>query len=247
MLGAITRLFKAAQGGVNETMEKIGDANAITIIEQQMRDAEAALGKAKFELAGLMGKAQTAAARVAELQVKGARDNELVQRLLGKGTPEDEKLALEVANRLTTVQQELTKAQGDVDMLENTSAKLRATVTKLTAKISEMRREIDTARVTEQVQNAQSAIVSSGLGAASTLSSAGDSLKRLRERQIQKQAHFDAQERIDEIDGGGDLDARLASAGVLEGPPTGQALIEQMKAKMLAAPEAQKAIEAPKA
>lgn len=247
MLGALTRLFKAAQGGVNETMEKIGDANAITIIEQQMRDAEGALGKAKFELAGLMGKAQTAAKRVAELQAKAARDTELVQRLLLKGTPDDEKLALEVANRLTTVQQELAKEEGNVAMLEKSSGSLRATVSKLTTKIADMKREIDTARVTEQVQKAQSAIVSSGMGAASTLSSASDSLKRLRERQIQKQEHFDAQERIDEIEGGGDLDARLASAGLLDGPPSGQALIEQMKARMLAAPEAQKALEAPKA
>ena len=37
---------------------------------------------------------------------------------------------------------------------------------------------------------------------------------------------------------------RLASAGLLDGPPTGQALLEQIKAKMLAPPEAQKALEA---
>lgn len=244
MLGIFARLFKAAQGGANDALERIGDANAITIIEQQMRDAEAALGKAKFELAGLMGKSQTSAKRVAELQDKANRDHELVQRLLAKG---DEALALEVANRLTTVQQELAREQSNAAMLEQSAATLRGTVEKLTRKIADMKREIDTARVTEQVQKAQSAIVSSGMGAASTLSSAGDSLKRLRERQVQRQEHFNAQEKLDEIAGGGDLDARLASAGMLDGPPTGQALLEEIKAKMLAPPEAQKSLEAPKA
>ena len=244
MLGIFARLFKAAQGGANDVLERIGDANAITIIEQQMRDAEAALGKAKFELAGLMGKSQTSAKRVAELQDKANRDHELVQRLLAKG---DEALALEVANRLTTVQQELAREQSNAAMLEQSAATLRGTVEKLTRKIADMKREIDTARVTEQVQKAQSAIVSSGMGAASTLSSAGDSLKRLRERQVQRQEHFNAQEKLDEIAGGGDLDARLASAGMLDGPPTGQALLEEIKAKMLAPPEAQKSLEAPKA
>ena len=92
----------------------------------------------------------------------------------------------------------------------------------------------------ESVQKAQAAIVSHGAGAVSTLSNAAASLQRLKEKQAGRAAQFEAANKLDEIQSGSDLDRRLASAGLLEGPGSGASILARVKARAnpaLAAPE----------
>ena len=52
-------LFTAVKGGANEAAEKAADANAVRILDQQVRDADAALIRAQTDLAGLFGEHRT--------------------------------------------------------------------------------------------------------------------------------------------------------------------------------------------
>ena len=97
-----------------------------------------------------------------------------------------------------------------------------------------MKREIETVRVTESVQKAQEQIVNHGAGAASTLNNAAASLQRIKERQAARSAQFEAADKLAEIQSGGDLDRRLADAGLLDGPGSGASVLARLKAQRAA-------------
>ena len=230
-------LFTAVKGGANEAAEKAADANAVRILDQQVRDADAALIRAQTDLAGLMGKAKLSRDKVADLEQKYARDMAVVERAVEQG---QDALAQELADRIAILEGELERERRSFGELSSKEVQLRESVTQIRQKIQAMRREIDTVKVTESVQKAQAAIVSHGAGAVSTLSNAAASLQRLKEKQAGRAAQFEAANKLEEIQSGGDLDRRLASAGLLEGPGSGASILARVKARAnpaLAAPE----------
>lgn len=246
MLNALGRILNSLRGSATATAENIADSVAIPALEQNIRDADTKIDVAKRDLAGLMGKIAVGQRRLGELDQKIARDEAVVQRALDEGK---EDLALEVANRLTTIQQEAETERRSIAAMQSNSEQLQGVVGSLTDQVKSLRREIDQIRVTESVQKAQSVILASGAGATGSINNAADALRRIKEKQAERGATFEAQQKLAEISTGGDLDRRLASEGLLEGPSSGKALIAKMKAERaaLAAPVEQKALPAPEA
>jgi phage shock protein A len=240
------RLFTAVRGGVNETAETIADSQAMRILDQQLRDAETALLKAQTDLAGLMGKAKLARDKVGDLQQKHGRDMAVLERAVEQG---HDQLAQELADRVALLEGEVEREGGVLEALSKKEAELREAVVRIRQKIQAMKREIDTVKVTESVQKAQEAIVSHGAGAVSTLNNAAASLQRLKEKQAARAAQFDAANQLEEIQTGGDLDRRLADAGLLQGPGSGASVLARLKARSnnpaLGAPTATAALPMP--
>ena len=226
------RLFTAVRGGVNEAAEGIADTQAVRILDQQVRDAESALVKAQTDLAGLMGRAKLARDKVADLEQKHARDMAVLERAVEQG---QDQLAQELADRIAILEGELERERRSQDELSRKEVELRDTVGKIRQRIQAMKREIDTVKVTESVQKAQEAIVAHGAGATSTLSNAAASLQRLKEKQAARAAQFEAAGKLEEIQSGGDLDRRLADAGLLQGPGSGTSVLARVKARSAAA------------
>jgi phage shock protein A len=222
------RLFTAIRGGANEAAEAVADANAVRILDQQIRDAEGALMRAQTDLAGLMGKAKLSRDKVQDLEHKHARDMAVLERAVEQG---QEQLSQELADRISILEGELERERRSSSELSARETDLRDTVGKIRQKIQAMKREVDTVKVTESVQKAQAAIVSHGAGAVSTLGNAAASLQRLKERQAARSAEFDAAHKLDEIQSGGDLDRRLADAGLLDGPGSGASVLARVKAR----------------
>jgi phage shock protein A len=95
------RLFTAVRGGVNEAAESVADAQAVRILDQQVRDAESALVKAQTDLAGLMGRAKLARDKVVDLEQKHARDMAVLERAVEQG---QDQLAQELADRIAILE-----------------------------------------------------------------------------------------------------------------------------------------------
>lgn len=226
MLSQLGRLFTAIRGGATEAAEAAADSQALRILDQQLRDAKRDLEKAQYDLAGLMGKAKLSRDKLGGMDDKRARDYEVARRALGEGR---EDLARELADRIAAQDGDIARERALVDAMTQQETRLREAVTNIRQRITAMEREIDTVKVTASVQKAQSAIVASGSGAASTLNSAAASLQRIKERQAQTDAHFAAADQLANMTSGGDLDRRLAEAGLLEGPGSGASLLESMR------------------
>jgi len=222
------RLFTAIRGATNEAAETIADAQAVRILDQQVRDAEAALLKAQTDLAGLMGRTKLCRDKLVDLQQKHVRDMAVLERAVEQG---QDQLAQELADRVALLEGEIDREQRSYNELANKESELRDTVSKIRQKIQAMKREIDTVKVTESVQKAQEAITSHGAGAVSTLTNAAASLQRLKEKQAARAAQFEAAGKLEEIQNGGDLDRRLAAAGLLDGPASGASVLARIKAR----------------
>jgi phage shock protein A len=225
------KLFTAIRGGANEAAEAVVDQQALRILDQQVRDAETSLVKAQTDLAGLMGRVKLTRDKVSDLQQKHTRDMAVIERALEQG---QEQLATELAERIAVLEGELSREQTSLQQLSSKENELKSTVIKIRQNIQVMKREIETVRVTESVQKAQEQIVSHGAGAASTLNNAAASLQRVKERQAARSAQFEAADKLAEIQSGGDLDRRLADAGLLDGPGSGASVLARLKAQRAA-------------
>ena len=225
-MSLFTQLFTALKGGVTETAQAAADQQALRILDQQLRDAKGNLKTAEFDLAGLMGRLNIAKDKLKGLEEKAVRDFATAQRAVDAGRVD---LATELAEKIATVENEATRERGLVEALDKQATQLRGTVVQIRQRITDMEREVETVRVTESVQKAQTAIVASGSGAASTLNSAAESLARLKERQAQRSAHFQAAEELAQIGSGGDLERRLADAGLATSGGSGASVLARLK------------------
>ena len=82
--------------------------------------------------------------------------------------------------------------------------------------VKALRTQVDTVKATASVQKAQMAIASRTAGANSGMSNALESLERIKQRQAETTARLEASEELDATSCDGDLNRKLAAAGLLE-------------------------------
>lgn len=208
------KLFSLGKGAVTEVAESIADSQALRILDQEIRDAETALSKARDELAALMAKRALQDRKITELKEQIAGYEAKGGKALSLG---QEDLAREVAERIGALEQELTAATTSADSYRSAETKMRTTITQTEGRITALKREIDTVRATEAVQKAQAAVAAKHSGVNTALGDATASLERLKARQAEQEARFSAAEELDQQKTGADLDQRLAALGIGEG------------------------------
>ena len=91
------KMMTALRGGVNEAGEAIVDAQALRILDQEVRDASQALQDSKNSLAEIMARQKVAEEKVAGLKKQIEEHEGYAIKALEKG---DEGLAREVAEKI---------------------------------------------------------------------------------------------------------------------------------------------------
>lgn len=205
------KLVTAVRGGANEAAEAVADNQALRILDQEIRDAEAALKKARGDLAGLMANGKRMEKRVGELTDKSNRDMEHARAAIAAGRTD---LAEQLASRIGTMRTELEREAGDLARVRAQEQSMLQTVRQTEARIQTMKREVESVKATESLQRAQSAIASTQSGVNSKLGSAMDSLNRIKARQEQTAARLEVGEELAAIESGTDLDRQLREAGI---------------------------------
>lgn len=206
----LNKLFTAARGAVNEAGEAAVDANAIRILEQELRDADKANGKAKDELAAIMGKKKLAERKVEGLEADLEKRLGQVRAALDKG---DEGMAREVAEVAADLKRQVDQELAVVEQYDATCEDLRSAIRQNDRKMETLSREVDTVKANEALVKAQSAVAAQHSGASSALGGAADSLRRIKEKQAAARARMEAAGELEQLDGA-DLDRRLADAGI---------------------------------
>lgn len=204
------KLFTAAKGAVTDAGEAAVDANAIRILDQELRDADTANGKAKDQLAAIMGKKKVAEQKLSGLQADYERRMEQVRKALEAG---EEDLARDIAQAVSDLERQGEKEAEVIATYNQTIDSLRGAIRDNDNKIESLRREAETVKANEALVKAQAAVAAQHSGSSTSLGSAADSLRRLKERQAAQQARMEAADELAALDGG-DLDERLAQAGI---------------------------------
>lgn len=211
MSSILNKIWTALRGGVREMGDAIVDSNGVRIFEQEIVDAKASIGQAKHNLTEVMARKMQAERKVSSF-VEEIRNHETyASKALDQN---DEALALEVAGKIATLENNKAEQDAIVARLTGQVEQLKAHIKKAEKLIADHERELSIVRTTESVQKATEQVVENVASNNSTLNSARESLERIKARQEMKQDQMEAGELLEKEMSGNDLDSKLESAGI---------------------------------
>jgi len=96
-----SKLFTLGRAGAHDATTAIVDANAMRILDQELRDADAAQGKARDDLAGLVARRRILENEVESLRAQSAKYEASARAAMAKNNMD---LAREVAQRVADLE-----------------------------------------------------------------------------------------------------------------------------------------------
>lgn len=222
-------IVTAIRGGVNEAGEAIVDSQALRILEQEIRDAENAIREAKGSLSKL--KASEISLRK-ELKVVDEDIADYTAAARSALEKDNRDLAVEIASKI----QDLTVSKTDLDertsMLDEQVNKIHKVITQRQKQIGKNKIELQKAKTYQDLQKTQKAIA----GAMPTNDSSAKRVQRALDRVKEKQSDFENKQEADQwlndLENGSDLDAKIKAAGIGEQGTSANSILDDIEASM---------------
>lgn len=223
--------FTFVRGGAAVAEERFADRNALLILDQQMRDAAAAFERAKKALAIAIAQDRQETERLA---ASHARITDLESRVAAALVAGDEILAREGAEAIAALEADREAAASAQALFATEILRLRRHVAQAQARIAELDRGRRLARASEAVRQMRQGRIEPDPAHEATLAEAEQTLKRLRERQVEAEA---AETALDELDGAAaaSVTEKLAAKGF--GPrlrTTAEDVLERLRSRTAA-------------
>lgn len=204
------RLITVVKGHASDMGEAIADANALTELDQLLRECDKSLEDAKISLTNMAAKRNLQDKKISDLKADiekytdGARKAKAVENM---------DLARQAAEKVVGLQTDLRAAEELRTQFADAEANIRSNIKLLQVKKERMRAEVDTVKATEQMQKSQAMLASSHANVNSSFSDASKSLERLKARQAEKAARMQAANQLDDELTGTSLDKELEALG----------------------------------
>lgn len=205
------KMITALRGGVNEAGEAVIDAQALRILDQEIRDASNELNKSKDGLASLIAQQKLAEEKASSLKADIKKNENFILIALDK---KDESLAKEIAARVASFEKALESESELAKSFKSQADTFRATIKTAENQIKLLKQQTETVRATEAVQRAQKVVAERHSGSNSRLRTALDSLDRIQENQKLAAAKMSAAAEIAKDSDSASLDQRLRDAGI---------------------------------
>jgi Phage shock protein A (IM30), suppresses sigma54-dependent transcription len=225
-MAIIQKLITLVRGTATEAGQAVIDANALKILDQEIRDADTALNASRSDLTKLMAERHLANDKLTAKKGKLQEYNDYIQQLINKN---DTALATEVAGKVAELENDIAADTSTIAGMDANVSKLNTSIHQAQSTIEQLKRQIDTVKATASVQRAQEAIASQATGSNVKLRTAMDSLDRIKNQQALKSAQIDAANELQAQDGDGDLQQRLQAAGVLPGATAAADVLARFK------------------
>ncbi len=187
-------LLTLARGGAASAAEKAADANALVILDQQLRDATASLERARRSLALAIAQDRQEGQR---LDAVNAQIADLEQRVVAALEGGESDLARRGAEAIASLEADRDAALTARRLFAGEIERLRAHVSQAEGRIAAVDRGRRIARAAESVRDLRRGRIDPARPYEATLSEAETTLNRLRQRQMEAVA---AEEALDEID-----------------------------------------------
>jgi phage shock protein A len=230
----VRKLFTLFRAYEVDAGQAVIDANALKILEQELREAAAGVGEATRELTGLMAR-EMADERAREAADRRAREHEpYALKALERG---DEALARQCADIVAAAEAERDRYGRNVDAARRHIISLRASIATADARIGEIRREFLAARSRAALQRATGALSLSSKGVSSALAAAEETLARINELQADAADRAAAADLLADEKSGASLRQKLSEAGIAEpAPHTADAVLARLKSRLASGP-----------
>ncbi|RXG98759.1 PspA/IM30 family protein [Bradyrhizobium zhanjiangense] len=207
MFKTVVTLFRGSVAAAGEELE---DRTALLILDQQMRDAAAAVERSKRTLALAIAQDQQEGRK---LEATNARIADLETRAVAALDGGREDLAKDAAEAIAGLEADRDAAMTARALFATEIARLKRHVTSAQARITELDRGRRIARASEAVRSLRRGGIEAARPYESTLPEAEGTLRRLRERQMEAQAADDALVELDAATGPLATAERLAEQG----------------------------------
>lgn len=208
MLRILTTLIR---GAAAEAEQSVFDANAIRILEQQLRDAAAALEHSKRELACALAHRASETRAVDALDARIAELERSASDAIAAGRDD---LATDVATVIAANEDERAERVAAVDRFDTDIGRLRQLSEDGRKRLAELRRGLEMGRAQEALRRAGAngrRALATGTGA---LREAEATLAKIRESHMKADDYEAARQELDAEASGGSLEQRLAAAGI---------------------------------
>lgn len=207
MLKIVTTLLR---GAASEAEEALFDANAIRVLEQQLRDAAAALEHSRRELACAMAHQASEERAVAALDARIAELETAAREAIAAARDD---LAGEAATVIAATEDERNLRNASVEKFAADVRRLKQLSEDGRLRLADLRHGLEMARAQEALRRAGAngrRALSVGTGA---LREAEATLVRIREVQAKEEDVAAALDELEARESGRDLSDRLAAAG----------------------------------
>ena len=198
------------RGSVAAAGEELEDRSALLILDQQMRDASSAVERSKRTLALAIAQDQQEGRRLDTTNIRIA-DLELRATAALDGGRED--LAREAAQQIAHLEADRDAAMTARTLFASEITRLKRQVSSAEARITDLDRGRRLARAAEAVRALRRGGIEAARPYESTLPEAENTLKRLRERQMEAQAADEALVELDTASGPLATAEKLAEQG----------------------------------
>ena len=231
-MSVIKKLVTLLRGSAREIGQSVVDANATRIYEQEIIDAKASISEAKGELTGVMAQQMQTARDIERIKADILRHEDMAVQALDKA---NEPLALEVAERVAGLEAELnTQTQAHAGYAMQVT-RLKDLIRAAEERVREHEREIGIAKTTESVYRATQSISDNIGSTGSKLTSARESLERIKKRHEDLADRMAAAEALEKEFGHKALDNELAAAGIGDNDKSrAQAVMARLRARQAA-------------
>ena len=227
-MGVLRDMLTALRGGANEVGEAIVDANAVRILEQEIRDAESAIGSAKQSLTRMKSAEIKLKREIATLDADVADYEQKAVAALNAG---EEALATEVAERIAELEAERNEKAGEQTTLDAEVHKIHAMIKARERTIQKNKRELDKVRTVQELQRATESVSKNFAATGSSEHRVSKALERVKAKQQGWQDRMEAGDWLADQETGSDIDVKLRAKGI--GGASGGAgdVLARLKAK----------------
>ncbi|MGF1762214.1 PspA/IM30 family protein [Aliivibrio kagoshimensis] len=208
------KLFTAVKGGATEAAESVADNQALRILDQEIREAKSELRRSDEALVAMIAKRKMSETKVADFESSVAEYESHARNAMEKGQQE---LALECATKVGTLRTEQEAENLYLQQFTQSEQSMRTNISQAKDKLRQLEQQIDVIKANEAVQKAQAAVSTTNVGANAKMTTAAESLERIKKRQAERSAQFSAAQELDEQNSGSSLDKKLADAGITAG------------------------------
>lgn len=228
-MGVLRDMMTAIRGGANEVGEAIVDANAIRILEQEIRDAENAITSAKQSLTR-MKSAEIKLKREITTLDTDIRDYE--QKAITALNAGEDTLAAEVAERIAELEEEKNEKSTERSSLDTEVQKIHSMIKARERTIQKNKRELEKVRTMEELQRATTSVSKNFAATGSSSHRVAKALDRVKSRQQSWQDRMEAGEWMEEQESSDDIDAKLRAKGIGASSSSGASdVLARLKAK----------------
>lgn len=222
---SLGRLWTALRGHTNKALEDAADTQALTILDQNIRDAKTEIQQCGQSLHSIAAKRKMSQNKVDSFNA----DIDKYTQSAAEHAESNRELALECAQRVGELEDLKASEQNILNSYLKNEETLKSNLSTAKNNLRMLEQQVDQVKATQAVQKAQVAASTHFNGGNSKVKTALDSLERIKQKQAEKEAAIDAASELAELESGSDLDAKLRKAS---GGNAGSS--EDMLAKILA-------------